>query len=192
MKTIHLHGYLGDRFGKTYTLDVDTPAEAVKAIGVQVAGFSEAIKQGNWHVVRGPLEGRDESDEDGLTVTLGNYQEVHIIPAIEGANNGWTNIIVGIILIVVGYFTFGSTSTMGMAMIAGGAGMAVGGIVQVTTKIPGVDDSTKGGADERASYLFNGPTNQSKQGVAVPRGYGRVLVGSIVVSGGLFAEEYTG
>lgn len=189
MKTIHLHGFLAEKFGGPYTLDVSTPKEAVQALSVQLPGFRETIRKGNWHLVRGALDGRDEVDEAGVDLSLGKQSELHIIPAIEGANSGWTNIIIGIILIVVGYFTFGSTTGPGMAMIAAGAGLAVGGIVQLTTKMPGVDDSTKGSTEDRASYLFNGPTNQSTQGVAVPRGYGRLKVGSIVVSAGLFAEQ---
>ena len=36
---------------------------------------------------------------------------------------------------------------------------------------------------------FNGPTNTASQGVAIPRGYGRMLTGSIVVSASLYSEN---
>lgn len=184
MRTVYLHGHLGERFGKAYCLDVDTPREAARALAAQLPRFSQVIRAGNWHVVRGPLAGRDEVDEESLEVTLGTYDEIHFIPAIEGANSGWVSVIVGVVLIVVGVVT-GNAALVGM-----GIGMAVGGIVQLTTVMPGVDDDMQG-VDERASYLFNGPSNRSKQGAAVPRGYGRLKVGSIVVSAGLFAEETT-
>lgn len=183
MRTVHLHGHLGEKFGKTYTLDIETPREAVRALSVQLPGFSDVIKAGNWHVVRGPLEQRDEVTEDGLEVALGGQNEIHFIPVIEGANSGWVSFIVGAVLVIAGVVTGNP------ALIGAGIGLMVGGVIQLTTKMPGVDDSTKGSVDERASYLFNGPTNQSAQGVAVPRGYGRLLVGSIVVSAGIFAEE---
>lgn len=182
MKTVYLHGHLGERFGKSYVIDVATPREAVRALAVQIPGFEAAIRAGNWHVVRGPLEGRDEVDTDSLEVSLGAQREIHLIPAIEGANNGWVNTIVGVVLIVVGV-VIGNPYLIGM-----GVGMMVGGIIQLTTKMPGVDNDANG-VDERASYLFNGPSNRSKQGIAVPRGYGRLKVGSVVISAGLFAEE---
>ena len=72
-------------------------------------------------------------------------------------------------------------------MIAG-AGMILGGIIQMTTKIPGADTNTES-TDNRASFLFTGPKNQSTQGVTIPRGYGRCRTGSIVVYVGLYAEE---
>lgn len=184
MKTVHLHGSLGARFGREYRLDITTPAEAVRALCVQLPGFEEAIRAGNWHVVRGPLAARDEVSEEALTLSLGQQEEVHLIPAISGANNGWVNTIVGAVLIVVGAMT---SWAGGAGLIGAGIGMMLGGIIQLTTKIPGAEEVKS--ADEKASYLFNGPTNQSSQGVGVPRGYGRLKVGSIVVSAGLFSEE---
>ncbi len=181
MKSVHLHGFLGGRFGEVYVLDVSTPREAVRALSVQLPGFEKAIRAGNWHIVRGPLAERDEVDEDSLELSLGRQGELHIIPAIEGANSGWVNVIVGAVLFVVGAFT-GNVALMAM-----GVGMMVGGIIQMTTKMPGVQETSD--VDQRASYLFDGPSNRSTQGGAVPRGYGRLKVGSIVVSVGLFAEE---
>jgi predicted phage tail protein len=183
VRTVYLHGHLGERFGASFRLDVDTPQEAARALAVQLPGFSQVIRAGNWHIVRGPLEGRDEVDEKSLEVTLGTYGEIHFIPAIEGANSGWVSTIVGAVLVVAGVMT-GNAALVGM-----GVGMTVGGIIQLTTAMPGVDMDEMQGVDERASYLFNGPSNRSKQGGAVPRGYGRLKVGSIVISAGLFAEE---
>lgn len=97
--------------------------------------------------------------------------------------------VVGIVLFVAGFFVGGST--WGPAMMALGAGMAVGGIIAMTTKMPSADVSAQERAEDRASFLFNGPTNTSSQGIAVPRGYGRVRIGSIVVSAALYTEELT-
>lgn len=181
MRTVHLHGHLGERFGRQFTLGVETPREAVRALAVQLPGFEAAIRAGNWHVVRGPLDDRDEVFEDGLELSLGAQRELHIIPAIEGANSGWVSVIVGVVLIAVGFVTANP------ALVAVGVGMAVGGIIQMTMQMPGVDETAS--TEQNASYIFNGPTNRSAQGVAVPRGYGRLKIGSIVVSAGLFAEE---
>lgn len=191
MKTIYLHGFLKDQFGESFRMDVQTPREAVMALSAQLPGFEKTIRAGRWHILRGALANEDDVSEDSVDVALGNQDEVHIMPAIEGAgsNMGVFTIIVGLVLFVAGFFTGGST--WGPMMMMMGAGMAVGGIVQMTMKVPGADTTAGESKDNKASYLFNGGTNQSTQGVAVPRGYGRVMVGSIVVSAGLYAEEMT-
>ncbi|PNQ53699.1 phage tail protein, partial [Vibrio agarivorans] len=38
LRTIRLYGILGSRFGRTFRLAVSTPAEAVRALAVQIPG----------------------------------------------------------------------------------------------------------------------------------------------------------
>lgn len=194
MKTLNLYGSMQEKYPGVFKMDVATPAEAIRAMCIQLPGFEEDIKAGNWRLVRGDLEGNDEVDEDGLQMTLGNQNEMHLIPVIEGANSGAGMIIVGIVMVVAAFFTGGTSiaawGAMSTMLAATGLGMAVGGIIASTTKMPGAGASVSGNEREadKASFLFDGPTNQSTQGVAVPRGYGRMLIGSIVVSAGLYAE----
>lgn len=184
MKTLHLHGFLKERYGESFTLDVATPAEAVHALCAQLPGFRKDVEDHNWHILRGALEDKDDVGEDGLTVTLGAQRDVHLMPALSGAKDGGLfQTIVGAVLVAVGIFT-GQTWAISL-----GIGMAVGGIIQMTTKVPSANIAQQESVDQRPSFLFNGPTNTSSQGLAVPRGYGRVVVGSIVVSAALYAEE---
>ncbi len=188
MKTLHLHGPLGEKYGRSFELDISTPAEAIHAVAVQVPGFAEDVRAGVWHVVRGPLECEEALNEEAILVGLGTEDEVHLLPAVEGANSGGMMTLIGAALFVTGFFTGGAT--WGPAMMAMGAGIAIGGIISMTTKLPtGTDPTVGDSVDQRASFLFNGPTNTSSQGVAVPRGYGRLRVGSIVVSASVQSEE---
>jgi predicted phage tail protein len=190
VKTLFLHGFLKEKYGESFDLDVSTAAEAVRAVAVQVPGFEADVRAGNWHVLRGPLDEEESMDAEGVLVTLGNQREVHLLPAVAGANNTLM-VIVGIVLIVAGFFTGGTTwAAYGPMMMGMGAGMAVGGIVGMTMKLPtGGDPASQEATDNRPSFLFNGPTNTSSQGLAVPRGYGRVRVGSIVISASVQSEE---
>jgi predicted phage tail protein len=194
MKTLYLYGSLKESYGASFDMDVATPAEAIRAMCIQLPGFENAIRASNWRMVRGKLDASDEVDEEGLQVTLGNQKEMHLIPVLEGANSGAGMLIVGIVMIAAAFFTGGASIAAwgAMSTMLGGAGlgMAIGGIIASTTKIPSAGTSASGNerADDKASFLFDGPTNQSTQGVAVPRGYGRMLVGSIVISAGLYAE----
>ncbi|MBO9552237.1 hypothetical protein [Pseudomonas sp.] len=183
MKTIHLHGALGSQFGGPFRLDVRDPAEAVRALLVQLPGFREALEAGHWHVLRGSLEQADALGEEGLVVALGAAEELHILPAIEGAG-GVMNIVSGITMVVWG------AMTGNYGMIKKGFNKTTGGVTSLFSQTPKSNDyAGRESADERPSFLFDGPTNTSTQGLPVPVIYGRVRTGSIVVSAGLTAEE---
>ena len=141
MNTIHLYGDMAEKFGGPFRLDVSTPAEAIRAIAIQLDGFEEEIRTRSWQIIRGPLDGEDTVDEEGLQLSFGQQNEMHLIPVVEGANNGGGMIIVGIILIVAAFFTGGTTMAawgpMATMMGAAGLGMALGGIIAMTTKVPG-------------------------------------------------------
>jgi len=187
MKTLYLHGSAA-QFGEKFELDVRSPREFLHALALQIPGFREMIREGEWHILRGPMELEDDDDEESIDVALGDVTEVHLMPAIRGAgggNGGIFSIILGIVAIVAAPFTGG----MSTALYFAGAGLIVGGIIQMTMKIPGASTTTGESADSKASFLFSGPKNGSTQGVAIPRGYGRCRSGSIVVSAGLFAER---
>lgn len=188
MKTLYLHGYAA-QFGESFTLDVRDPGEMFRALSLQIPGFETMMREGEWHVLRGKLEDGNDDDHDSLHLALGEETEFHLMPAIRGAGGGggggMFSIILGVIAIIAAPFTGGASTAFYFA----GAGLIVGGIIQMTMKVPGVSDTSGERADNKASFLFSGPKNQSTQGVAVPRGYGRCWVGSIVISAGLYAER---
>lgn len=192
MKTVHLHGALA-AFGSQFHLDIRDPAEAVRALSLQLPGFRDAVAAGNWHVIVGPLETGTAVGESDLTVSVGDRDEIHLVPAIEGAGGGLGQILVGIVLVAVAVFApgFGVAISSGVAsgMIGAGAGLVIGGIVQMTTKVPTSDYGTREQSDQRPSFLFDGATNTSTQGLPVPVIYGRVKVGSVVISAGISSEE---
>lgn len=187
MITVYLHGLL-KKYGEKFSLDAKSPAEAVKALCVQIPGLEKAIKRGNWHILRGKLEEQDSVSEEALTLEFGAQKEMHLMPAAEGAGggNGVFSVIIGIVLIAVAIFyppAAGIALQLGMA----GAGMVVGGIVMMTTKVPDADMTA--GQDQKSSFLLSRPGNSTVQGSAIPRGYGRCMVGSVQVSVSVVAED---
>ncbi|WP_316979956.1 tail assembly protein [Shumkonia mesophila] len=208
---VHLHGSLA-RFGGPFSLDIVTPAEAVRAL-FQVDGFREAIAEGEFRV----LAGSREVDEDGLRMTIGSAGRVDIHPvAAGGKSNGVGKVIIGAALMVVAIYAApvavaaaggGTVAGTGMGAtaftVAGiglevtyaniamfGASMILGGIAQALTPVPGVQDFGQfESADQRASFLFNGPVNTTEQGGPVPLIIGRAIVGSRVISAGMTAER---
>lgn len=182
MITLHLQGKLAELFGTSVSLDAATPREAVTALAFQSPEYKEYLRSNDWHIFAGELNDITESE---LDMKLGTISDVYLVPRIEGSS-GVVNFIIGAVLVVVGVFVPGA-----QPLIYAGVGMMVGGIIQMTTKVPGVDSTSRDSSDDKASFLFNGPTNTASQGVAIPRGYGRMLTGSIVVSAALYAENVT-
>jgi predicted phage tail protein len=74
-----------------------------------------------------------------------------------------------------------------------GASMVLGGISSLLTTPPAQTQATQPTAmappGNNPSFLFNGVTNNSQQGGPVPLVFGTHLVGSIVVSAALVAED---
>lgn len=191
MNTVHLHGSLGEKFGGPYLFDIDSPAEALRALD-QLEGFTSEIHQGRWHVVRGPSSGDGQHmDEDSLELGLGS-QPLHIIPAAEGAGDGAGKAVLGVAMIAAAFVTGGaSIAAWGAAatmMGATGAGMLIAGASMMLAPTPETGSYEEKEQDTQ-SFLFNGPVNVSKQGVAVPLLYGEVITGSVVISAGVRADD---
>lgn len=81
----------------------------------------------------------------------------------------------------IGFFTgwTGIGAGIGVDLIVAGVGTIAGTIITNLMKPKDYDKS----ADSSQSNIFNGPRNISKEGVAIPILYGRMLVGSLVASG---------
>lgn len=190
MKTLHLHDRLAEEFGGPYMLDVENPREALHALAMQLPGFADRIREGEWHIFNGEIGEGNDITEDDLDLSVGSVDDIHVMSAISGAgggNGGVFSIILGIVAVVAAPFTGG----LSMGFYAAGVGLIVGGLIQMSIKIPGADTTSSESADQRASFLFNGPKNTSVQGSTIPRGYGRCWSGSLVISAGLYAEEIT-
>ncbi|XKE45761.1 hypothetical protein LG302_01050 [Halomonas organivorans] len=197
MKAIHLHGHLGGRFGGPFSLDVRDPAEAVRALSSQLPGFREVLAEGDWQVVRGPLDAGEPLDEAGLALGLAEGGELHLLPAVAGAggDSGLGKVIAGVALVAAaGAFIPATAAIAGVGVqstVAGlGISMALGGVAQMLAPSPQVGDyGSRERPDQRPSFLFDGPVNTSTQGLPVPLVYGRVRAGSVVISAGMNAEE---
>jgi len=184
----HPHGRLKEEFGGPFQLEIRDAKEAIRALGIQLDGFIDAIKDGYWRVMRGDAD----LDEDSLDLGLGD-QDLHIIPATQGAGgDGAGKILAGALMVGAAFFTGGASlaawGSMATMMGAVGAGLVIAGASMMMAPTPETGNYEDKEKDEQ-SYLFNGPVNVNKQGVAVPLIYGEVVTGSVVVSAGIRAED---
>ena len=81
--------------------------------------------------------GRHDWSEGELKSGFGQPAEgvLHIVPRVQGAgkNGGIIQTVLGIVLIVVGAFTWYSG---GVSLVVAGVGMVAGGVAQMLTKPP--------------------------------------------------------
>jgi predicted phage tail protein len=187
MRTIRLYGELGSKFGRVHraALDTNTPAEAVRYICSQFpaasAYFYGAQARGVGFAV---FRGKENIGAENLHEPVGN-DNIRIAPILMGSKNGGVfQIVLGVVLIAADTFVFhtGYLTTVGYSMV-------IGGVVQLLTPVP------KGGKgqdrpENAPSYVFSGAVNTQAQGNPVPLLYGRMIVGSAVISAGINAEDY--
>ena len=148
----------------------------------QFPGFekhmSESASRGMRYAV---FVGKHNIGEDDLDKPAGR-DVIRIVPVLAGSKRaGLLQTIVGVVLIALSPFTNGATLAPGIALAAGGA------IQMLSPQAKGL--GTQDSPNNRPSYSFNGPVNTSVQGNPVPLLYGRMIVGSAVISAGIYSED---
>lgn len=186
MKTVILYGELREKFGREFRFDVNTPAEAVRAMCATVRGFEKYLYAHKDSAFKIFSAGRNIS-ENPCDPTSDN-EVIRIAPVIQGSSGG-QRIIIGIIMIVAAYFLgpagagaiSAATQTTAYGM---GASMILGGVAQLLSPTATTTSGSGESADNTPSYNFNGPVNTTAQGHPVPIAYGRIMTGSAVISAG--------
>lgn len=188
--TIRLYGKLGAKFGRVHRMAVQSCAEAIRALSSQLPGFKAFLTQSkDMGLGYGVFYGKQNLDKEQLKFPVGKGQDIRIAPFVLGhKNGGWVNIILGVVLIVVGVVMNIYAPGSGAFLIKMGVGLIVGGIVQLLTPVP-KGMSSKDRPENMPSYAFNGPINTQAQGNPVPVLYGRMKVGSAVISAGINAVD---
>ncbi len=210
-----LHGFLGKKFGENWSLDVSTPAEAFKALDANTENFWTYLQKKDLEGVKyialadnKPLRISQELelsiiDKEVLNIVTSRRgvgicdmetpEEVAItgsITAIFGFGLGY----IGENFILEGFFQ-DLAITLGDIAFDVGMAMVTSGLMGMLMEAPSVDspdidvtmpDEAKGPeAKNTTSFVFSRPLNNTTQGAPVPIGYGRLRVGSNVVSSSL-------
>jgi len=172
----------------------------VHALTSQIPKLRQFIQQGLFTV----RVGREYLDnrylEQGLSQKLKDDATVHFTPTLKGSKRGGVfGVIAGAAIVAgalalgpLGLGVLGSTS----AMLVGGLGasMLLGGVAQMLTKMPTMRGVTPTGAvkpekgkqeEKQQSTSFSNLSNMAAQGRPMPIAYGRIRVGSLIISQGV-------
>tara|TARA_R100000951_G_scaffold106844_1_gene101704 strand:+ start:1725 stop:2372 length:648 start_codon:yes stop_codon:yes gene_type:complete len=214
MVTIRLLGEVGRRYGRRFQLAVKTPAEALRALCLQIPGLRQYLLESgdkgiSWRVVTDHAEGLDE---DQMLWPMSKRLVLAPLPAGRG---GVGKIIAGVALVAaaiilgpagalfagVGTGFFGATVATAVGAI--GASLIFGGVADLLTptpKMPNVKGGLGGGSsstsgrdrDEQLnSFTFDKSNANTIQGDVVPVLYGERIIGALpVLSFGLELQNF--
>lgn len=192
-------GYL-KKYGN-HRFYVSKPAEAIKAMLMQVKGFEKAFRAADQRGVKFAIK-TDKRDVKNLEqLHMGKPSVVRIIPQYKGSKNSAgaflaIAVIAAATVLTAGaagfgagaWFAAGSTSAAIATSVA--VSFALGGITQLLApKQQGL--STRSDVENEASYAFGGPVNTTAQGTPLAAFYGEREVGGQVVAVTILSEDKT-
>lgn len=190
-RTVKLYGVLRKHFGREYLLDVQSPRDAVQALCIMLPGFEKFLATGEERgLVFTVFSGRRNLAPEELDLKGSDAEEIRIAPIIQGSKQGGLfQVVLGAVLVVAGVFTGGLTSGLGIALMAGGAALALGGVVQMlspTAKTGSLDRNEDG---NNPSYGFGSAVTTIAQGNPYPVLYGEREIGGAIESGGVYPQD---
>ena len=187
MVNVRFYGSL-KQFGSEFRLDCQTTAEIVQALTSQIPKLRQFIQQGLFTV----RVGRDYFDnrylEQGLSHKLKDDATVHFTPVLKGSKRGGLFGVIAGVAIIAGAIVLGPLTgiiSTNAAWIVGsvGASLLLGGVAQMLTKMPEMKMGTE--KEKKQSTAFSNLSNMTAQGKPMPLAYGRMRVGSLIISQGV-------
>ena len=213
MKTVKVYGALRKRLGQCrFSFDVATPAQAIKALCVNFPGLEKWLIDSERDGVGYRLTvSKEKVTGDNVVPALMPFSDrevFSITPVIAGAGRGSESILAGAALIALAVVTYGGSlavtaagvtakagltgfAATGAAVAASaatvGAGLILLGAAQIISPQP--EPNTLEESAQLESFTFSNVVNTSRQGMACPIAYGRLFVGSAVLSSGLDVDQ---
>lgn len=190
MQTVLLSGSLARQFGRRHRFTTSGGFRDVTGYFKQFPGFEKCMMDSADKGLRYAIfNGKENIGEDDLGKPTGR-DVIRIVPVISGSKRaGVLQTVIGVVILALAWWNPLGWSAAGV-MFAGttGASMALGGVMQMLSpQAKGL--SSQDGPNNRPSYSFNGAVNTSVQGNPVPLLYGRMIVGSAVISAGIYSED---
>jgi len=192
MKVVKVYGALRKRLGQCrFEFDVATPAQAIKALCVNFPGLDKWLidseQDGVGYRVAVSKEKVTEKNIAPLLMPFSDKEVFSITPVVAGAGRGGTQILIGAALIgasfipgIGGAFVVSTLQTLG-------ASLTLQGIATLISPQPGPPSIEE--AVQLESFTFSNVVNTSRQGMPCPIAYGRLFVGSAVLSSGLDVDQ---
>jgi predicted phage tail protein len=210
MTHVKLMGEIGEKFGSDWRMSATSFRDIFKLIDCQTEGFGQYVREKAEEGVDFTIQNGNDLIDDGLDLQIAPPQNTVVITPVatgEGSLSNALKVILGVVLLMygpgwiegmmqhaaskaagVGEFQKAERIVSAMKVAqwgvkALGVGLAMSGVTGYLTP----DSPSKAGE----SYLFNGPQNNVKEGIAVPLLYGRLIVGGGIINFGFIEDKVT-
>ena len=186
IRKVKLYGKLR-RFGNEFYLSVATPAEAIRALCVQIPGFEKFLGESKKNNLEyAVFNGKQNVGECELEFQ--GAGDIRIAPIISGSKrNGLFQTILGAVLIAASFFV-GGPAWLAPALLSSGIGLAAGGAIQMLSPQPKGLDSREP-TENKPSYAFSGPVNTTAYANPIPILAGERQIGGAIISAGLYSSD---
>jgi|TARA_Y100000015_G_scaffold40359_1_gene45166 predicted phage tail protein len=213
MKVVKVYGALRELLGQTrFEFVAETPVQAMRALLVNFPQLEQWLidseKKGVAYRVTVGKQKVHNDDVSGMFAPWSEREIFSITPVLTGAGRGAGMILAGVALIALSAVSFGAGSAFAgafgvtgigaaagsatafgsIALLKAGAYLALSGVAQMLSPVPKPPGPAEA-PTQLESNSFSGVLNTVRQGVPVPIAYGRVFVGSAVVSAGLDVDQ---
>tara|TARA_B100000085_G_scaffold284995_1_gene319569 strand:- start:438 stop:1142 length:705 start_codon:yes stop_codon:yes gene_type:complete len=195
---VFLHGKLGQKFGKEWSLNIKTPNEALRAIDANTSGFFKYIadKENQDIKYRVYIDKNPVMCSEEMGIDIQNKKDLHFFPIVKGKDRNGDMMMYGGAGMAAGWglgewgASMGDTWYGNLTSWVGDLVFEIGAAVFLQGAIGGLMDDPPPPPTEpqgptqknTSSYIFSRPLNNTVQGAPVPLGYGRLRVGSHVIS----------
>lgn len=182
LRTIHLFDEAKNLAGQgTVELDVDSPVALFNGLCSQIKGFEAYLSDRKVAVVLKDGKAFHSIGNSAFGLPLGKATDVYLIHEVEGSGFEAGAIIAA--LQAGAYITAIYYIAVNIAIA-----VLVGSVMQALAPSPN-SSSGAARADERPSFLYNGPVQVIEQGYAHPLVFGTHMTGSYVISGGVDVHD---
>lgn len=183
MVKVILHGRLGEVFGKSHEFCINSGADAYKALRANFMKFESTVvdfAKDNLHYMV-VVDGQEIKSAEEFSL-LKAAKEIHFIPFIIGA-------LIGVVLAAIQFV--GAAILASPILTSLVTSLIITGITSLlfspsNPKPQAATSNTNAGAN---SYFFGGRANVARQGSPVPIGYGRLKIGSLIVSSSISSSD---
>lgn len=183
--TIKLFGELAQKFTSEFTANINSVRDAVDALCVNFPGLRPYLLNAhNEGVVFKVLIGEtwEVAKDEELFLPIPQQRDICITPVIAGSGR-IGSVVLGVALLGLGVAGVGFLGLSAFQVGLLGGVLLLQGLFGGQTEAPDPED------DSAKSFIFNGATNTVAAGNRIPVLYGKMRVGSQVISASIEAYQ---
>lgn len=171
-----LHGALLEAYDKPIEIEARTPRMVLSALKL-IPELSPANNKNRYLCKMEGVQTVTDLDEPLEVSVVNIYCEscLHKDAITGSGNNPYVRIIIGVILVIIGFFVSLNNPLTGMAIMSAGLSLIFGGITQILTKKPKMEDQDK-------NKSLTGYENTVKSGTPIS-----IIIGEHLHGGHLFS-----